>query len=121
MTSTLTVSGSLMLTTGAVKGLEALASLSSTDTVQAIVSRTAKTTQLGKVAGLGNDDPRTFTVAHVDGALQALLESFRGQVTQLRAEATSFSNIPCVKEKTPEVPTKNCHAPVMNLTARVTY
>jgi hypothetical protein len=95
-----------MLTTGAVKALEALGSLSSTYTVQAVVSRTAKTTWLGKVAGWGNDDPRTFTVARVDGALQTLLVSIRGQVTQLRAEATSFSTIPNLEEKAPEVPAK---------------
>ncbi len=81
MTNTLAVLVILMLTTGAVKSLEALASLSSTDTVQAEASGTVKTTWLGKVAGWGNDEPRTFTAARVDGVLQTLLVSFRGQLT----------------------------------------
>jgi hypothetical protein len=117
----------LALAVEAANAQEVLRPLSSTDTVQAESSRTAKTTWLGKVEGWDNYEPRTFTVARGDGALQTLLVSFRGQLTKLRFDAASFSTIPYVQEKAPEVladtTTRQAGAlaPGMKWTSRITY
>jgi hypothetical protein len=118
---------SLTFVTGVVGAQEALRPLSSADTVQAESSRTAKTTWQGKVEGWENYEPRTFTVVRGDGALQTLLVSFRGQVTKLRFDAASFSTIPYVQEKAPEVLAEtttrqaDALAPGLKWTTRITY
>lgn len=94
---------SLMFVIGAVKAQEVLRPLSPTDTVQAEVSRTAKTTWLGKVEGWDKYEPRIFKVQRGEGTVQTLTGGIREPVSNLRLDIRSFTTLGYTLAQAPEV------------------
>lgn len=81
---------------------EAPRPLSSTDTVQAEISRTAKTTWLGKFEGWDKYESRTFKVAR-DGLSALVLKNAIQDMANNRVDTTSFTHIGYVQESVPEI------------------
>ncbi|WP_396434540.1 hypothetical protein [Limnohabitans sp.] len=108
------------------KSHEVIPPLSSTDTVQAETSRTPKTTWLGKVEGWDKYEPRSFTVARGENAVQTLIGPVQANAKN-QIDTHSFIHIGYTQATAPEIistTTTRPHAPLapaMKWSSQVTY
>jgi hypothetical protein len=105
---------------------EALRPLSSTDTVQAEFSRTAKTTWRGKVEGWDKYESLSFTVTRGKDAVQTLILPLQAKA-KLQIDTHSFIHIGYTQETAPEIISttttraRDPLAPAMKWSSQVTY